>query len=381
MKSHSLAALVALIIVLTGCNATRAINAMGTMPQVATLTKTEKMLRALPPAKRRVPVTVYDFLDQTGQHKPNDNMAEYSRAVTQGGLAILINSLLEAGDHSWFKVIERQGLNNLLQERKIVRMMREQFAGPGGQKLQPLGPLLYAGIMLEGGIVSYDSNTITGGAGARYLGIGGSTEYRRDIVTVYLRAVSVKNGEVLVSVDTTKTIFSSALRGDAFKFVAFDEILEIESGITINEPPQFAVRQAIEMGVYSMIMEGALKGLWSFDDPAAGQRALAEYQELKDTSMTDGQLAGYEPAPKRTTPNPSKQNSNDWNVEDDGTRSGKLPQDIEPSSSRPSFEKQMQQRSMPDVEAVKTLQQDSRNADFNQIFNNYYQSIISPIQP
>ena len=45
-------------------------------------------------------------------------------------------------------------------------------------------------MILEGGIIGYDSNIETGGRGARTLGIGGQTQYRRDVVIVSLRAVS-----------------------------------------------------------------------------------------------------------------------------------------------------------------------------------------------
>src|SRR3546814_8620815 len=43
------------------------------------------------------------------------------------------------------------------------------------------------------------TNTLTGGMGAQYLGIGAHTQYREDNVTVYLRAVSTNTGEILKS--------------------------------------------------------------------------------------------------------------------------------------------------------------------------------------
>jgi curli production assembly/transport component CsgG len=250
--------------------------------RVADKTKTGEMLHNLPAAAQKVVVSVYNFEDQTGQHKPDDASAQYSRAVTQGGLAILNKALLDAGRSGWFTVIERGGLQNLLQERQLVRATRDQYRLPNGQKLPDLGPLLYAGLLFEGGIVSYESNVLTGGVGARYLGIGGSTEYRQDIVTVYLRAVSVQTGEVLLAVNTSKTIYSSGLQGGTYKYVALDKLLEIESGFTVNEPPQFAVRQAIEMAVYSIIMEGADKGIWNFADTANGKELLDQYIYLRD---------------------------------------------------------------------------------------------------
>ncbi len=257
--------------------------------KVADLTHTDEMLMALPAARQKIPVSVYDFQDQTGQHKPDDNFAQYSRAVTQGGLSILMKGLLDTANGKFFTVIERGGLQNLLQERQIIRTTRDQYHLPNGQKLPNLPPLLYAGMLLEGGIVSYESNVLTGGAGANYLGIGADVQYRQDIVTVYLRAISVKTGEVLLSVNTSKTIFSSGVQGNAYRYVTFDKIFQFEAGYTANEPPQFAVRQAIEMAVYSLIMEGARKDLWSFADPAAGQELVTQYIKNRDSDSTPEQ--------------------------------------------------------------------------------------------
>ena len=54
------------------------------------------VLRNLPPPRRRVDVAVYAFPDLTGQQKPNDFVAEFSKAVTQGADAILIDVLNSA---------------------------------------------------------------------------------------------------------------------------------------------------------------------------------------------------------------------------------------------------------------------------------------------
>lgn len=251
-------------------------NFSETEATLGTKTKTLKLLNTLPPPPRLINVSVYEFADYTGQNKPSDGI-EYSRAVTQGGLSILKKALIDAGKHSWFRVLERGGLNNLLQERKIIRAMRSEY---GSKELSGLGPLLYAGMLLEGGIISYESNVMTGGIGAKYLGIGGSTQYSRDVVTIYLRAVSVKTGEVLVSVNSSKTVFSQKIQGGAFKFVSYDELLESEAGVSFNEPPQLAVRQAIELGVYSLVMEGYRTGLWRFKDTNKGDKLLSKYIEV-----------------------------------------------------------------------------------------------------
>lgn len=272
--------------------------------KVADNTKTGEMLKRLPPPVEPVVLAVYSFEDKTGQQKPSENFPEYSRAVTQGGAAILSKALYDAGNGQWFTVLEREGLNNLVQERKIIRATRAEYTTPDGQQLGDIGPMLYAGVLLEGAIVAYESNIVTGGAGARYLGVGGDTQYRRDVVTVALRAVSVQSGQVLVSVNSSKTIFSTAVSGGINKFVAVDELLEVESGFSVNEPPQFAVRQAVEMAVYSMIIEGTMKGLWSFADPMAGEHLINNYLHSKGGTYDASLQAAPAPSAARETPAP-----------------------------------------------------------------------------
>lgn len=249
----------------------------GAEPRYAPATDSSRALAALPPPAEPVFVAVYDFPDLTGQYKSNDDLVEYSRAVTQGAVHLVIEALQEAGGGRWFTVLERAGVDNLLRERQIIRSTREQYLGPDGQPLPPPPPLFYAPILIEGAIVGFDSNVYTGGIGARYLGVGGSTEYRHDRVTVSLRASSTQTGRLLRSVSTSKSIFSAALQGGVFRFVGLDELLEGEAGFTANEPTQLAVRRAIEKAVYGLVLEGVKADLWAFADPEAGAPALQAY--------------------------------------------------------------------------------------------------------
>ena len=94
-----------------------------------------------------------------------------------------------------------------------------------------LKPLLFAGLIVEGGVVSYDSNVKSGGEGARVFGIGVSQQYRTDQVTVAMRLIAVQTGEVLMTVTATKTIASVQTGTDVVRF--FDmrtKAREIESG-------------------------------------------------------------------------------------------------------------------------------------------------------
>ncbi len=206
--------------------------------------------------KKKIVVGVYKFRDQTGQYKSTENGSSWSTAVPQGTTSILVKSL---EDSKWFSPIERENVSNLLNERQIIRSTRKEYTGKDQTSIPPL---LFAGVLLEGGIISYDSNIITGGAGLRYFGAGGSSQYRQDRITVYLRAVSTSNGKVLKTVYTSKTILSQSLSGSLFRYVSLKRLLEVETGVTKNEPVQLAVKEAIDKAVESLIVEGIIDGLW-----------------------------------------------------------------------------------------------------------------------
>ncbi|WP_236574894.1 MULTISPECIES: CsgG/HfaB family protein [unclassified Sphingobium] len=290
VKRSAAAALVGcMAATLGGCSVPHELVASASSaPQIAPVTPVQRDLIYLPPPPQPVPIAVYSFTDQTGQLKPSENIQSLSRAVTQGGTSVLIKALRDAGNGNWFTVVERERLDNLLKERQIIREMRQRYLGEAETPSSVLPSLLFAGILLEGGIIGYDSNTQTGGIGARFLGIGGDMQYRQNTVTVYLRAISVKTGEVLGNVVTSKTVASVALNTNVFKFVEFDELLEGEAGVSANEPIQIATQAAIEKAVYALIMEGAQPGgrqLWSFADAAAGQTYLNHYKEEKERAI------------------------------------------------------------------------------------------------
>lgn len=208
-----------------------------------------------------ITIGVYSFTDKTGQRKPADNIANLSSAVTQGGEVWVIDALLEAGNGTWFEVVERVSMDNVLKERQLIRNTRENYQ----QDPENLAPMKFAGLILEGGIIGYDSNVSTGGIGARYFGIGASTEYRVDTVTIGLRLVSVSTGRVLMSVATEKTIASYRTGVDVFKFLDLGtKALESETGYSVNEPTNYAVRAAIEAGIIELIYEGERRSLWKF---------------------------------------------------------------------------------------------------------------------
>ncbi len=251
-------------------------------------TSTTTSLRALPPAKDKIVAAVYKFRDLTGQYKQTETGTGFSTAVTQGTTNILLKALEES---NWFVPIERENVSNLLNERKIVRSSVAQF-----KEGENLPPLLFAGIILEGGVVSYDANIITGGGGLQYFAAGGSSQYRQDRVTVYLRAVATKTGKILKTIYTSKTILSQTVNASLFRYVSFKRLLETEMGLTTTEPGQMAVTEAIEKAVEGLIIEGVRDGLWAAEDKQAGpMKQVLEAYDTEKTRLSETDVYGIRP--------------------------------------------------------------------------------------
>jgi curli production assembly/transport component CsgG len=210
------------------------------------------------PQPARYPVVaIYKFPDLTGQRKSVDGIASFSTAMTMAPEAYLIRALKQSG---FFKVVERSGLDHLTRERQLIRQTRTSFNDDEEQL-----PLLFAGLIIEGGIIDYDTNLLSGGVGARYLGIGNSKQYREDIVVVSLRLVSVSTGEILLEILTSKQLLSVGLSNDYFRFHAQGtELVEFESGNAMNESKSIALQAAVETAVVQLIKEGKEKGYWKY---------------------------------------------------------------------------------------------------------------------
>ncbi len=282
MKKHKiiiyLLTITALLIIANGCS--QMIPAMETTrAKMGELSPINKELKSLPAAKDKIVAAVYKFRDQTGQYKATANGTSWSTAVTQGATSILLKALEESG---WFIPIEREGLSNLLNERKIIRSSRAEYLGQNNEQDQLLPPLLFAGVILEGGIISYDTNILTGGAGIKYFGIGASGQYRQDRVTIYLRAISTQNGRILKTVYTTKTVLSQLVDVGLFKYVSFKRLLEAESGYSYNEPPEMCVTEAIEKAVQGLVIEGLKDGLWQLQNANdINSKVIKDYETEK----------------------------------------------------------------------------------------------------
>ena len=308
------------VLALSGC-ATTAMETNKEEP--VTLKPRENLTTKIPeldgPA---VTIAVYGFQDKTGQMKPNDKLAVFSKAVTQGAEVFLIKSLQDS--KNWFKVVERVGLDNLIKERQLIRNQREVYEG---KDARPLKPMTVAGVMIEGGIIGYDSNIRSGGNGARFLGIGGSQQYRVDEIVISMRLISVNSGEVLLTTAVSKTIFSTQHNVGMLRFVdAGTKALELENGMALNEPTTYAVRVAIEQAVYDMIIEGEKKGIWRFKTPTVQSSPII--QEEKKNELVQPQAPKASEAVTESTPSPQQSSNREDTKRDEGTGESKAEETI-----------------------------------------------------
>lgn len=267
MKNILKLSIIAASIALGGCNAIRPIVDAQAASEPKVSQNILKELNQVPaPAGPPITVAVYNFRDLTGQRKPSNTLSLFSSAVTQGAENYLIKTLSEVGNRQWFTVVERVGLDNLLKERQMIKQTREIY---DGEKAKMLPPLTLAGVIIEGGIIDYNSNTLTGGTGARWLGIGPYTQYTQDLVVISLRLVSVQTGEVLTSVTIEKNLLSTSEGLTALKFFnTATRAFELDTGQTFNEPGNYAMRSAIEAGVIELINQGERQGLWKYKEQA-----------------------------------------------------------------------------------------------------------------
>lgn len=254
---------------LAGCSSVPPSNVRSNAKLTPTSNITRDLTR-LPRAKARIPVAVYGFRDQTGQFKTSPDSA-YSTLVTQGAASILVKALEDSG---WYTPVEREGLQNLLTERRIVRAIESPT--DKGRPIINLPNMLPASMIIEGGVIGYESNVRTGGKGASYLGIGASTQYRVDQVTVSLRSVDVRTGQILNAVSVTKTLYSYQFSASIYKFTSFQHLLQGETGYATNEPAQLAVREAIEAAVVHLTVSGIRDRYFEMQDPSAWDNPVVQ---------------------------------------------------------------------------------------------------------
>jgi curli production assembly/transport component CsgG len=209
------------------------------------------------PVSPPIIVGVYQFTDQTGQRAVLDRQtSEMSSAIPQGLSSMLVQELLTSGDGKWFRVVERETITTILNERQVV------VAALGPDVEEPLQPLLLPGILITGGAVSYDRKVTQRFTGFGFASVNGRNEIYSDNVTVVLRAVSVQTGEVLESVYVSKEVLSQTNSINVLNIVN-NSTLAVEVGLVSNEPVSVAVRTAISAAVRELYIRGLARGWWS----------------------------------------------------------------------------------------------------------------------
>lgn len=303
MKTLKLTTIALTLAALAGCSSL--VRPLGKVdiedtPKVSTTIMKE--IDQLPaPAGPKVAIAVYNFKDLTGQRKNSSTLSLFSTAVTQGAESYLIKSLQEAGNRQWFTVVERVNLDNLLKERQMIKQTREIYDGANAKMLPPL---TLAGVILEGGIVDYNTNVLTGGTGVAVFGIGPYTQYTQDQVVISLRLVSVQTGEVLVSVTIEKNLLSTQDGATVLKFYnQGTRTFEFDTSQTFNEPGNYALRSAIEQGIVELVKRGERLGLWKFKE--ATNELVQKKADSEGADKTDG-TQKQQPQSKTTEGNTGK---------------------------------------------------------------------------
>ena len=72
----------------------------------------------------------------------------------------MIEALRDAGRGDWFAVVERSGLDHVTKERQLVRTTFESYNKNADGKTI-LKPLIYAGMLIEGGIIGSSPSQYT----------------------------------------------------------------------------------------------------------------------------------------------------------------------------------------------------------------------------
>jgi curli production assembly/transport component CsgG len=299
MRIFKLSTIVLAAVVLMGCASSIRPYGNVSIGDIPKVTETiQKEIDTLPaPDGPKIAVAVYGFKDLTGQRKNSTTLSLFSTAVTQGAESYLIKSLQEAGNRQWFTVVERVNLDNLLKERQMIKQTREIYDGANAKMLPPLA---LAGVILEGGIIDYNSNVLTGGTGFAVLGIGPYTQYMQDQVVISMRLVSVQTGEILTSVTIEKNLLSTKDGATAVRFYnQGTRSFEFDSSQTFNEPGNYALRSAIEQGIIELVKSGKNLGLWKFKEKPnelvqkeTPREGTAQAPSAPSTQSSNGKVVG-----------------------------------------------------------------------------------------
>ena len=200
-------------------------------------------------------VGVYSIPDQTGQRALSAGQTTMSSAIPQGLTALLVQELTNVGEGAYFRVVERENIDDLLNERRIVASTLGESAELN------LQPLLLPGVLLTGSAVSYDRKVYQNFAGIGAASINLQKDVYVDRVGFVLRATSVQTGEVLESIYVSKEVRSQVSGLTGLKIID-EDMAGAEIGSAANEPTSIAVRKAIAAAVNELSLRGIERGWW-----------------------------------------------------------------------------------------------------------------------
>lgn len=84
-------------------------------------------LADIPARRTPIPIAVYTIPDMTGANLRTEDFAEFSKAVTQGADALVLEALSQVGGGSWFRILERNAVESVLQERRMAISQTEDL--------------------------------------------------------------------------------------------------------------------------------------------------------------------------------------------------------------------------------------------------------------
>ncbi|PWK62048.1 hypothetical protein C7455_10173 [Roseicyclus mahoneyensis] len=208
-------------------------------------------------------VAVAQFEDLTGARIEGGT----STAVAASGRFLTEYILMRANGNDAYRVLDRAGLNNLLNERRLAdqinafheaevvaaapEMLRDQLAGRVPPAIE-MAPLRVSDYLIHGAVVGYDRRLIDNGTGMGIAGVRLRNRASRDQVSVMVQLIDVRSGEIIATGAAAQFIDSSSRGGDIFALVRTDRLLEVEQLNVVNDPATRALFLAIDIALTEM---------------------------------------------------------------------------------------------------------------------------------
>lgn len=238
-------------------------NPIGGAPATGNDTAYSAALRCLASAGqaegRSAPrLAVGDIADLTGR-----NDLETGRKISQGASLFAVTALTKAG----VPTVERQdrGVSEVERQYAQSHLLSDtpQAAGESAENFRPIyaGQIAGSRYYVVGGVTELNYNLRSSGVDVSAGGIeasgvkGGLTSsgYVMNIA-IDLRLVDTRSQEVVATASYQKQLVGREIRVGVFDFT-HGNIFDLSAGASGMEPIQFAVRTAIERGLYDFVAD------------------------------------------------------------------------------------------------------------------------------